>query len=123
MKERTVTHVTESQLLARHGYCVTVSEIQAQTRRIMRIRGSAAYMPKNTTAVCDHPEDGICPGAGGSVAEEQLKIVNDRLAGVVTPAQRERRAVKEAEAARPKKPLPEGLRRWLAAKKMREATA
>lgn len=63
-------------------------------------------------AVCDHPEDGLCLGpAGDDITDEQLRAVNERHEPKQPPK------VEKAATSGPKKPLPEGLKRWLEERK------
>ena len=63
--------------------------------------------PHHRKPVCDHPEDGICYGAAGQdITDEELAQVNARQQPKQPPK------VEKVQAG-PKRPLPEGLRRWM----------
>lgn len=80
--EKELTKLTHAQFNSRHEYCINVGDIADYIKYYVKRaeeRGTTAYIPKDTKAVCNHPEDGIC--SHNPITDAQLTEVNARLSG------------------------------------------
>ena len=107
--------MNRSEYVSRHQYCVTIGQVQHDLERTLRFNPQFEVKPHHRRGVCDHPEDGLCLGpAGADITDAQLTEIDERRAPKATPKS------EKAAPTGPKKPLPEGLKRWLAAKKAQQ---
>ena len=77
-----LTKLTHAQFASRHEYCINVGDIKdyiAYYNKRAEEQGTIAYIPKDTKAVCNHPEDGIC--SHNPITDAQLAEVNAHLDG------------------------------------------
>lgn len=80
--EKELTKLTHAQFASRHEYCINVGDIADYIKYYVKRaeeQGTTVYIPKDTKAVCNHPEDGIC--SHNPITDEQLAEVNTHLDG------------------------------------------
>lgn len=71
--------ITTAEFERRHTFCITKSMVTMTLRDTLKRQPDFKIKPEHRQAYCDHPEDGVCCGPGGTISDAELAQVNGRL--------------------------------------------